>query len=281
LIKEGAQVKERPIGVFDSGVGGLTVVREMIRRMPYETVFYYADTAHLPYGPRPLAEIESFALEITDFLISKGAKAICIACNISSAVMLNRLSCELNIPVFGMIPPGAAAAAEATRNGHIGILATEGTVKSGAYSRAITELKPDAVVLERACPPFVPLVENDMIADPCCRDTVAAFLQPLLDEGVDTIVLGCTHYPFLEEHIHDLIGNSAVVVNPAQRTVAMMQERLQGLDLLTEIAKAPQHRFYASGEDTSLRRLVAGELGLPEAPVYTIDLEKKNAAVTR
>jgi len=274
-------VKERPIGVFDSGVGGLTVVREMMLRMPYETVFYYADTAHVPYGPRPLVEIESFALEITDFLMRKGTKAICIACNMSSAVALERLRCELNIPVFGMIPPGAAAAAEATRNGRIGILATEGTVKSGAYSRAITELKPDAVVLERACPPFVSLVEKDMLSDPCCRDTVAAFLQPLLDEDVDTVVLGCTHYPFLEEHIHALIGNDAVVVNPAQRTVAMMQEQLQGLDLLTKITKTPQHQFYASGDDTSLRRLVVGELGLPEAPVYTIDLEKKNAAVTR
>ncbi|MDD3927876.1 MAG: glutamate racemase [bacterium] len=274
-------MRERPIGVFDSGVGGLTVVREIMSRIPCETVLYYADTAHMPYGPRPLAEIEGFALEITDFLIRKGAKAICIACNMSSAVVLDRLSRELDIPVFGMVPPGAAAAAGATRNGRIGVLATEGTVKSGAYRRAITGLKPDAVVLETACPPFVPLVENGLTGDPCCRDTVATFLQPLLEEDVDTVVLGCTHYPFLEEHIRDLAGDRAVIVDPARRTVAVMQSRLERLDLLAENADMPQHTFYASGDDTSLRRLVAAELGLPDAPVYSVDMEKTDAAVAR
>ncbi len=187
-----------PIGVFDSGLGGLTVVRQIQEHLPRENILYIADQLHVPYGGRPLEEIKGFASDISRSLISSGCKAIVMACNISSAVSLKSIQTDFpHLPVIGVIHPGAEAASKSTKNGRIGVLATQGTVLSGAYTAAFASINDQFQVTEAACPKFVPLVENDQCGTQNALDAAEEYMAPLIQAGVDTVVLGCTHYPFL------------------------------------------------------------------------------------
>ena len=235
------------IGVFDSGLGGLTVVKTMQQMLPYEQIVFVADQAHVPYGGRDLKQVCGFACGITDALIAGGCKAVVMACNISSATGLpHALAAHPHIPILGVIHPGACAAVEATRNQRIGVLATQGTVSSGAYTRTLQALDPHAIVLEMACPDFVPLVEAEQEQSPAAFEAARRYLTPMLELGVDTIVLGCTHYPFLLAVLTQIAPDSVTFIDPAHATVLHARTLLAERNLTAPDA-APRHLLTTTG----------------------------------
>ncbi|HPP76543.1 MAG TPA: glutamate racemase [Armatimonadota bacterium] len=249
-----------PIGMFDSGLGGLTVAGELLRQLPNESIIYFADTAHVPYGERPLAEIEEFALGITQFLIEQGAKAVVMACNMSSAAALSSARETFpDIPILGVIGPGSRAAVGSGAKS-IGVLATTGTVKSGAYSRIIKELNPDCEVLEQPCPPFVPLVEAGLAESEEAEVAVRSCVEPLLANGIQAVVLGCTHYPFLRPAIGRTAPN-VQIIDPAEETVRELHNILEERGITAHNDEAAEHIFYASGDMDGFARLGSSFLG--------------------
>jgi glutamate racemase len=217
----------QPIGVFDSGIGGLTVVRALRELLPEEDIFYLGDTARLPYGGKDRATIERYSLEIAGLLLAEDAKMIVVACNTASALALPRLQQTLRIPVMGVIVPGARAAVQQTRNGKIGILATRATVASAAYDRAIEAFEAGVEVMSQACPLLVPLIEEAWLDDPVTREVLERYLNPLLAAGVDTLVLGCTHYPLLEPLIAEVAGPSVALIDSAFNCAAAVRHVLE------------------------------------------------------
>jgi len=225
-MRAGTRISSRPIGVFDSGMGGLTVVRRMQELLPDEGIVYIADQAHVPYGGLELREIHGFATAISAALVAAGCKAVVMACNISSATALGAVqSAYPAIPVLGMIRPGAEAALARTQNGKIGVLATEGTVRSGAYTSTLRAVAPELTVIEVACPLFVPLVEAGEEASPQARYAAESYLAPLVARDVDTVVLGCTHYPFLVPVLQEL-QPQLTYIDPAELTVRTLADLL-------------------------------------------------------
>lgn len=206
----------RPIGVFDSGIGGLTVVSALRRLLPNESIYYVGDTARVPYGGKSPSTVQRYSLEIASVLLGEEAKTIVVACNTASATALSILQERLPIEVTGVIAPGAAAAIAATRNEHVGVIGTRATIKSGAYERALRELNPAVRVTARACPLLVPLIEEGWLVSEITDQVLMQYLQPMLDDGVDTLVLGCTHYPLLRPAIGRLLGDSITLVDSAQ-----------------------------------------------------------------
>ncbi|ABZ83077.1 glutamate racemase, putative [Heliomicrobium modesticaldum Ice1] len=255
----------QPIGIFDSGVGGLTVAREVFRQMPGEEILYFADTAHVPYGPRPASELIRFALEITDFLVAEGAKLILVACNTSSSLALDIIRERHKVPVVGVVDPGAEEAVRLSRNGRIGVLATEATIRKGAHSRRVGELNSAMQVFGQACPRFVPLVESGRYSGDEARAASKQYLAPLIEAGVDTIVLGCTHYPFLEPVIREVIGEKITLIDPACQTVAQGKALMERgiIPFRDPRGPKPRHRFYVSGDPVSFARVGGALLGVP------------------
>ena len=205
-----------PIGIFDSGVGGLTVAREVMRQIPNEKIVYFGDTARVPYGSKSKETITKYSEQIVRFLREQNVKAIVVACNTASAYALDELEKEMNIPIIGVVKPGAKVAADATQNGKIGIIGTEATVGSKIYSRYINKIKPDAEVLGKACPLFVPLVEEGLLHDPVTDEIAMRYLSSLIDSGIDTLILGCTHYPLLYSKIRLYVPQSAQVITQGE-----------------------------------------------------------------
>ncbi|MBM7865338.1 glutamate racemase [Heliobacterium gestii] len=254
----------QPIGIFDSGVGGLTVAREVFRQMPGEEILYFADTAHVPYGPRPAAELIRFALEITDFLVDEGAKLILVACNTSSSLALDLIRERCTVPVVGVVHPGAEEAVRLTRNGRIGVLATEATIRKGAHRERVAEINREMRVFGQACPRFVPLVESGRYHSEEARLACQQYVAPLLEADVDTIVLGCTHYPFLAPVIREAIGEKITLIDPACQTVAQGKALMEKgiIPVRDPRGPKPRHRFYVSGEAESFGRVGGALLGL-------------------
>ena len=242
---------DAPIGVFDSGLGGLTVVREILRQLPAESILYLADTAHVPYGPRPPEEVRCFALEIMQFLASQGAKAIVAACNMSSALAVEDARRLLNIPIFGVIEAGVALALSRHTHHPIGVLATAGTVASQAYPKRIARLRPDVQVVQVACPEFVPLVESGLECSPQARAAASAYMRPLLEAGCRTVILGCTHYPLLLP-VLEAVAPSVRFVDPAVATAAQLAASLAQRKLLRRTSLPPRHRFTATADPDRL-----------------------------
>lgn len=209
----------QPIGIFDSGVGGLTVVRFLFRELPEERIIYFGDTAHLPYGSRTPEELIAFGEEIVSFLLQFRVKAVVAACNTSSSVSLPHLQKKFPIPILGVLEPGVRAAIRVTRNKRVGVIATAATVNSGAYPRAFERQDPEVKVFAQACPLFVPLVEAGRMESPEARDAANEYLAPLKEAGIDTLVLGCTHYPFLAPVVSEVLGPEVRLVDPAEETV--------------------------------------------------------------
>lgn len=249
--------KPGAIGLFDSGVGGLTVAEEIFRTLPGEPVIYFGDTANVPYGGRSVEELISFGDRIVSFLVEQGAKYIVFACNTSSAVSLETLSRRYPVPMMGLIRPGARAAVEATRRGRIGVLATEATIRSGAYTQAIHALAPHAEVFGMPAPRLVPLVEAGELDSPRTEAALREYLEPLHRQGIDCLLLGCTHYPFLGGLIRRLLGPGVVLVDPAAATVAEVRDDMARLGLLGPPLLNPQHRYYVSGDAVSFARAAA------------------------
>jgi glutamate racemase len=254
----------RPIGVFDSGVGGLTVARALMDLLPDERVIYYGDTARGPYGPRDLAEVRGFTAEIVDELARRGVKLAVAACNTATAAALEPSDAgpplDFQVPVVGVIAPAVAAAVRATRNGRVGVIGTVGTIGSGAYDRAVAALAPGVVLRSRACPRFVELVEAGRITDAEVLDIAASYLAPLATARVDTLILGCTHYPLLTGVISYVMGPEVVLVSSAEETARAVFASLVRDDLLAHAADA-DHEFLASGDPATFARLAERFLG--------------------
>lgn len=235
-----------PIGVFDSGVGGLTVAREIMRQLPNEDLVYFGDTARVPYGSKSKKTVLKYSRQIVRFLLTKQVKAIVVACNTASALALDEIATEIDIPVIGVVKPGAKMAVETTKTGTVGVIGTESTVKSGIYNDYIRELNPDVTVVSKACPLFVPLVEEGFIEDRITDDVVGRYLHEMKEYKVDALVLGCTHYPLIRNTIKRYMGEEVTLVNPAFETAKSLKEMLKEQGLLNEIKHKPRHEYYVS-----------------------------------
>ncbi len=274
----------RPVGFFDSGVGGLTVLREVLRRLPGESTVYLGDNARAPYGPRPDGEVIRFATECLDHLVARDVKAVVVACNTASAVALGDLRRRYDVPILGVVRPGATAAALATRNGRVGVIATQATVRSRAYFGAIKDENPFIEVYEHATPALVPLVEAGRLEGPDTLEAVRRAVAPLLGDGVvgpgddareadavfplpageriDTLLLGCTHYPLLASHISRVVGGGVAVIDSASATASALASLLEVQGMAAEPGRAA-HLQLTTGDVEAFRRtagLLFGDL---------------------
>src|SRR5438270_3240580 len=218
--------ESRPIGVFDSGIGGLTVVKALRDLLPNENIFYLGDTARVPYGNKSAETVERYAIELADMLMREDAKVIIVACNTVSSVAIPKLRKHVSVPVIGVIEPGAQAAIATTRNRHVGVIGTRATIRSGAYENALRALNVHARVSSRACPLLVPLIEEGLLDDKLTDQTIARYLDPMIADGIDTLVLGCTHYPLLAGAIGRALGSGVELVDSACNCAIAVQQLL-------------------------------------------------------
>jgi glutamate racemase len=243
---KGEFIMDAPIGVFDSGVGGLTVAREIMRQLPCESLVYFGDTARVPYGSKSKKTICKYSRQIANFLLTQHVKAIVIACNTASALAMEELKNMLEVPVIDVVQPGARMAAASTKNKNIGVLGTQSTIKSGIYERYLHELDPELTVVSKACPLFVPLVEEGLFEDRITEDVVGRYLHDMKEYEIDALVLGCTHYPLLRGVIGREVGEGVKLVNPAYETAKSLKEMLREKDLLASGGNAVKHKFFVS-----------------------------------
>lgn len=267
------------IGIFDSGVGGLTVLRELYRQLPNESILYFADTARLPYGTRSASEISQFSFEILSWMVQQDIKMVVMACNTSESIALEALRREFNIPILGLILPGARAAVQQGRR--IGVIATPATAASNAYRRAILEVEATAQVWQVGCPEFVPLVEQNRLYDPYTTEVARQYLAPLLQQRIDTLIYGCTHYPHLAPVVREILPTQVKLVDPAEYVVATAIQELDLIGLRNTWAPLPT-RFCVSGCPQQFAKLSVQWLGctpavekiyLPTASPLSVSLE--------
>ncbi|HET9849939.1 MAG TPA: glutamate racemase [Candidatus Dormibacteraeota bacterium] len=268
----------RPIGVFDSGVGGLTVLRELQQQLPNESTIYFGDLGHFPYGPRYQAQVRHFALNIIRFLEQLDVKLVVIACNTATAAALNAAREAFDIPIIGVITPGAEAAVATTRNRKVGVISTEGTLHSGEYLHAIREANPTIAVMPRAAPRLVELVESGKSQAPETEAVLRGDLEDIQRFGADTLILGCTHYPLLRPLIEKIVGSAMTVVDSAETTAARVKRVLAKNGLESGADETPRHQIYVTGSPerfTQTARILFGQ-DLP--PIKTVRLELVEAA---
>jgi glutamate racemase len=251
----------RPIGVFDSGVGGLTVARAIFDLLPDEPVVYVGDNGRFPYGPRPLPEIRGFAMEIAAYLVARDVKMLVVACNSIEVAAIADVAGAHGVPVVGVIDPGVRAAVRATRNHRIGLIGTEATVASGAYERAVLATGADVRLFSSACPAFVDHVERGDTSSDQLRSVAAGYLEPLRHEGVDTLILGCTHYPMLSGLLQVAMGDDVVLVSSAEETAKDVYAALVSSDLQAEDLGEPNHEFLTTGDPERFRWVAHHFLG--------------------
>lgn len=249
LILNGNIDPSAPIGIFDSGVGGLTVAREIMRQIPNERLVYFGDTARVPYGNKSKETITKYSKQIIRFLKTQNVKAIVVACNTASAYALDEIEKELEIPIIGVVKPGAKVAAEATRNKKVGVIATAGTIQSRIYAEYIEGIDKDIRVIGKACPLFVPLVEEGLLEDPVTDEIATRYLNELKDLDIDTLILGCTHYPLIRSTLGRIMGEKVTLVNPAYETAVELRALLEREGLLnpsTNRLGTNQYQFFVS-----------------------------------
>jgi glutamate racemase len=263
----------RPIGVFDSGVGGLTVARAILDLMPHEPLVYLGDTARFPYGPRPVEEIRRFALEIADLLVRRDVKALVVACNSIEVSAIGDIADRAGIPVVGVIDPGTRAAVHASRSGKIGLIGTEATVASGAYDRAVAATGADVSLLSVACPLFVEHVERGDTTSDGLRRVARRYLEPLRGGGIDTLILGCTHYPLLSGLLQLELGPDVVLVSSAEETAKDVYATLVRQGLQSEEASPPAHTFLATGDPADFHVVAEIFLGPELSEVHAAHVE--------
>ncbi|MCI8743755.1 MAG: glutamate racemase [Lachnospiraceae bacterium] len=268
--------RNAPVGVFDSGVGGLTVAREIMRQIPEERLIYFGDTARLPYGSKSKDTIVRYSRQVVRFLRTKDVKAIVIACNTASAYALETIQAETDIPVIGVINAGARTAVSATRNGRIGVIGTEGTIGSGIYTEVIRKLGPQTQVIGKACPLFVPLVEEGLLHDSVTDEIASRYLSVLKGKYIDTLVLGCTHYPLLRSTLGRLMGDAVTLVNPAYETALELRDLLKAHDLNREpdaCMEGEKYQFYVSDLAEKFTSFAAAILPNQVRETRKIDIE--------
>jgi len=254
-------VNPAPLGVFDSGIGGLTVARALFERLPRESVIYFGDTARVPYGPKSPDTVRRYSAEILAHLLQRGVKALVVACNTITAQALDYLRERSPVPLVGVIEPGARAAVQATETGRIGVIGTAGTVASRAYERAIKAIRPDATVRARACPLFVPLVEEGWFDHAATELIAHEYLDPLHDAGVDVLVLGCTHYPLLKALLGRVLGPTVRLIDSAEETATAVEREIEQRGLAAPAGQDPTHRFVVSDDEPHFRQVGARFLG--------------------
>ena len=265
----------RPIGVFDSGLGGLTAVRELARIMPEEDLVYFGDTGRVPYGSRSRETIIHYARQDVAFLNTFDPKAIVIACGTVSTTALEVLQRDSAIPIFGVVEPAARAAARLTQNGKVGLIGTEASIRSGAYERALAALAPKAQITAKACPLLVPLVENGRYqpGDPVAETVVGEYLAPVKEQGVDTLVLGCTHYPLLRPIISGYMGEQAALVDVGEQCARWVADQLSARGLRTDCVEKGSHRYFVSDSPAGFCKTASIFLGEDvAADVQQIDI---------
>lgn len=262
-----------PIGVFDSGVGGLTVTREIMRQLPNESLVYFGDTARVPYGSKSKNTVLKYSRQIVRFLRTKNVKAIVVACNTASALALDEIASELDIPIIGVVKPGAKMAVETTKTGTVGVIGTASTVKSGIYNDYIRELNPEITVVSKACPLFVPLVEEGLLEDRVTDDIVGRYLQVMKEYKVDALVLGCTHYPLIRHTIKRFVGDDVTLVNPAFETAKSLKELLTEKGMLNKQIQKPQHEYYVSDGVESFIAFADSVLPCHVTDTQVVDIE--------
>jgi glutamate racemase len=265
-------MNDLPIGVFDSGVGGLTVAREIAEALPEEQLIYFGDTKRFPYGPRPLPQVRGFVLEILDFLARQPVKLMVIACNTGAAAGLAAAQERFDVPIIGVVEPGARGAVETSRSRHIGVIGTAGTVASGAYVDAIAALDAGIEVTQQACPPFADLVESGRVEGSEVEAVVREYLAPVKDAGVDTLIMGCTHYPLLAPVLGEVMGPSVALISSAEETAREVREILTRRGHLRRKDGSPLRHVYSTGDVARFLDLGARIFGQEITSVETVTL---------
>ena len=265
-------MNEAPIGFIDSGVGGLTVVKEALRQLPHENVVFLGDQARLPYGPRPAEQVVRFTWQMANFMRRKGIKMLVIACNTATAAALSTLKAHLDIPVVGVIVPGSRAAVKATRTGKIGVIATEGTVRSDAYAKALHRRNDQLAVTSLAAPKFVPIVESNEYTDPIAERVVRETLTPMVAAGVDTLVMGCTHYPLLRPFIQQTMGENVKLIDSGAETVSEVSVLLDYFGLANDQSGVGTRAFYTTGHPGMFKEIAADWLQLDDIAAKHADI---------
>jgi glutamate racemase len=264
----------KAIGIFDSGVGGLTVLKEIVTVLPQEDTIYLGDTARVPYGTKSPETVTRYALQITSFLVSRDIKLLVVACNTASAFSLDALKEHFPIPIVGVIEPGSRRAAAITKTGKVGVIGTEGTIRSSAYAKAIKRINPDIEVITRACPLFVPLAEEGWVDNEVARLTARTYLMGLKEEGVDTLVLGCTHYPLLKGIISEVMGNGVTLVDSAEETARTVAGILGQSDSLRPSSEQGNHHYFVTDVPAGFIRVGNRFLGGRLGDVYQVSLDE-------
>ena len=266
---------DQPIGVIDSGVGGLTVARELMRQLPKEKLIYLGDTVRCPYGSRPEEEVIRFTLEMVDFLIKKNIKLLVIACNTATAYTLDLLKKKLDIPVIGVIQPGARAAIKVTKSNYIAVLGTENTINSRAYPTALNQIMVDLSIYGLACPKFVPLVERGQFSELAAKQIIRESLLPLKKHPeLDTVILGCTHYPIIADQIQDVVGEGIKIISSGEETARDVSAILAYQGLAYEMNRYPEHEFYTTGSADLFKQIANKWMDPPINQVKQVTIEQ-------
>jgi glutamate racemase len=273
-LPEEAKLSWKAIGIFDSGVGGLTVLREIMKVMPQEDTIYLGDTARVPYGTKSPETVVRFARQITSFLVNRDIKLLVVACNTASAVSLDELKSEFSIPIVGVIEPGAFRAASVTTSGRVGVIGTAGTIRSSAYTKAIKRINPGIEVITAECPMFVPLAEEGWVDNEVARLTASIYLKSLRDKGVDTLVLGCTHYPLLKGIIGEVMGEGVKLVDSAAETARVVKGILESSGAIRPVHEKGNHHYFVTDVPAGFIRVGNRFLGGDLGDVYQVSLEE-------
>ena len=266
-------MNESPIGVFDSGLGGLTVLKEIMKILPNENIIYFGDTARVPYGPRSKETVTKYTFQAINFLIFKGVKAIVIACNTATARCLKEANEKYDIPIIGVIEAGARTAAYSTKNKIVGVIGTDGTIRSKAYNGEIGKIDKTIQIIDRACPLFVPIVEEGWSNTDIASLTAKRYLKELMDEGIDSLVLGCTHYPLLKRTIGEIVGEDVKLVNPAKETAKDLKKILENNDIVN-YNEDSMYEYYVSDIPEKFEVLAQEFLKTEISNVKSIEIQK-------
>jgi glutamate racemase len=262
----------RPIGVFDSGIGGLTVIQELFRQLPGESVIYFGDTARVPYGAKSVKAVQHFSMQNAAFLMKHHVKMIVVACHTASALAMDVLIQNFHLPIVGVTEPGVEAALKKTVNGRIGIIGTRGTIQSGTYARTLAARNPGVIVTAQACPLFVPLAEEGWLDTDVTRQTAEIYLERLGSAGIDTLILACTHYPLLKNVIGGIMGSKVELIDSAEETARAVKSRLKKEDL-TGNHSNPEYRFFVSDIPLQFQEIGDRFLGRRLGKVEQVDIE--------
>lgn len=265
---------EKKIGIFDSGVGGLTVARQILKILPFEQIIYFGDTARCPYGPRSEKIVREFSLQNVNFLLSQNVKFIVVACNTSSALALDFLKKRFEVPMMGVIEPGAKGAVEATKNKKVGVIGTLGTISSGSYVKAIHKVDKKIIIYPLPCPLFVSLTEEGFINKKATYLIAEEYLKPLKKKRIDTLILGCTHYPLLKGVIRNVMKKNVTLIDSAKKTALDVKRFLIKNDLLRKSDKEPSHKFFVSDQPDKFKKLGQRFLGKKIKRVELVDINK-------